>query len=307
MSISLEDALLNVWRESLIDNKSTVTLEGESFPVRSTAKRKLRIATRHISLYGRGLGGFVLSSRYMKSRDFLAYYATRFATVELDSTFYGTPSAPTVTGWYEKTPPDFLFAAKVPQLVTHQKMLADCEAEFDEFIHRMRLLNEKLGPLLFQFPRFRKYEMEPDEFSRRLRFFLNRVKNLPTCRFVVEIRNRTWLDKRFTDLLREYNVALALTDTSFMPRPWEMKEKIDLVTTDFVYVRWLGDRHGIEEITRVWDKTVVDRTEELRNWVQLFKSMVANKKIVKLFAFANNHFSGHGPATVNSFWNLWKK
>jgi len=243
----------------------------------------------------------------MKSRDFLSYYSSRFATLELDSTFYGTPGASTVTSWYEKTPPDFIFAAKVPQVVTHTKMLVDCDAEFDEFIERIGLLHEKLGPLLLQFPRFSKYEMQAEEFSRRLRFFLSRAKNLPTCRFVVEIRNRPWLDKRFTDLLREYNVALALTDTSFMPRPWEMKEKLDLVTTDFVYVRWLGDRHGIEKITRVWDRTVVDRTEELRDWVDLFKTMVANKKILKLFAFANNHYGGNGPATVKLFWNLWKK
>ncbi len=107
----------------------------------------------------------------MKPRDFLTYYGTQFVTVELDSTFYGTPSASTVTSWYEKTPPDFVFAAKIPQVVTHEKMLVDCEAEFDEFIDRMGLLHEKLGPLLFQFPRFSKYEMQSDEFSRRLRFF----------------------------------------------------------------------------------------------------------------------------------------
>lgn len=242
----------------------------------------------------------------MKPRDFLPFYSTKFATVEIDSTYYGAPSASTVTAWYEKTPPDFIFAAKVPSVVTHTKMLVDCEAEFDEFIDRMGLLHEKLGPLLLQFPRFSKYEMQAEEFSRRLRFFLNRVKDLPTCRFVVEIRNRTWLDKRFTDLLREFNAALALTDTSFMPRPWEMKET-DLVTTDFAYVRWLGDRHGIEKITRVWDRTVVDRTEELRNWVEIFKTMVANKKILKVFAFSNNHYGGNGPATVGLFWTLWKK
>jgi uncharacterized protein YecE (DUF72 family) len=241
----------------------------------------------------------------MKPRDFLPFYSTKFSTVELDSTFYGTPSASTVTAWYEKTPPDFLFAAKVPQLVTHQKMLLDCEAEFDEFIERMGLLHEKLGPLLLQFPRFSKYETQADEFSRRLRFFLYRVKNLPTCRFVVEIRNRTWLDKRFTDLLREYNVALALTDTSFMPRPWEMKENLDLVTTDFVYVRWLGNRKGIEELTKTWDKTVVERTEDLSNWVGLFRHFVARG--LKIFAYANNHYSGNGPAAVKLFWDLWKK
>jgi uncharacterized protein YecE (DUF72 family) len=244
----------------------------------------------------------------MKQRDYLKYYATKFKTVEIDSTYYGTPRASTVTGWYEKTPSDFIFAAKVPQIVTHEKVLHNCNAEFDEFIERMKLLGEKLGPLLFQFPHFNNYECNgPDEFVRRLGLFLGRVKDLPTVRFVVEVRNKTWLDQRLTDLLREHNVALALTDTSFMPRPWELKEKLDLVTADFVYVRWLGDRKGIERVTRVWDKTVVDRKSDLTNWVDIFKAMVSNKKVLKLFAFANNHYSGNAPETIKTFWNLWEK
>src|SRR6267154_3559606 len=52
----------------------------------------------------------------MKSRDFLSYYATQFATVEVDSTFYGCPSASTVSNWSARTPEDFLFCVKVPQI-----------------------------------------------------------------------------------------------------------------------------------------------------------------------------------------------
>ena len=242
-----------------------------------------------------------------KPRDYLTYYARQFKTVEVDSTYYGTPSAATVTGWYEKTPPDFIFAAKVPQVVTHEKVLKDCEAEFDEFVDRMVILDDKLGPMLLQFPKFTKYQIQADEFCRRLHFFLNRVKDLPTFRFAVEIRNKSWLDKRMTDLLREYNVALALTDTSFMPRPWEIKPTLDLVTADFAYVRWLGDRHGIEKITQEWDKTVIDRKSDLKNWVDVLKELVLSKKIRQLFAFANNHYAGHGPGTVKMFWDLWEK
>ena len=81
------------------------------------------------------------------------------------------------------------------------------------------------------------------------------MKKLPADhKFVIEIRNKTWLDAKFADVLREYNVALALTDTSFMPRPWELKQKFDLVTADFAYVRWLGDRKGIEKQTTTWDR-----------------------------------------------------
>ena len=242
----------------------------------------------------------------MRSRDFLSYYASKFPTVEIDSTFYGTPTASTVASWNEKTPRDFIFAAKVPQVITHDKVLVDCEAEFDEFIERMSLLGDKLGPMVFQFPSFDRWKFPKQEsFLAVLTPFL---KKLPTDhKFVVEIRNRTWLDARFAEMLREHNVALALTDTSFVPRPWEMKDKFDMITADFVYVRWLGDRHGIEKITQVWDKTVVDRKDDLKNWVDVLKELVLNKKIRKIFAFANNHYAGHGPATVKQFWDFWQK
>ena len=68
----------------------------------------------------------------MKQCDFLSYYAKQFITVEIDSTYYRTPSASTVTNWYERKPPGFIFAAKVPQIITHEKVLKDCEAVFDE-------------------------------------------------------------------------------------------------------------------------------------------------------------------------------
>ena len=100
-----------------------------------------------------------------------------------------------------------------------------------------------------------------------------------------------WLDARFTDLLRQHNVALALIDQSWMPRSWEIKEKIDLATTDWTYVRWLGDRQGIEAETKTWDKTIVDRKSDLGNWVEVLKQMMNTKKIVKLLAFANNHYA----------------
>ena len=72
----------------------------------------------------------------------------------MDSTFYGTPSAATVEKWREKTPPDFVFAAKVPQVITHEKVLVDCDEEWKNFLTAMDILGDKLGPLLFQFGHF---------------------------------------------------------------------------------------------------------------------------------------------------------
>jgi hypothetical protein len=90
----------------------------------------------------------------LPEREYLTYYATKFDTVEVDSTFYRIPALTTVKGWYSKTPPGFVFAAKVPQIITHDKMLHDCEAEMTEFLKVMDALGEKLGPLLFQFGYF---------------------------------------------------------------------------------------------------------------------------------------------------------
>jgi len=90
-----------------------------------------------------------------------------------------------------------------------------------------------------------------------------------------------------------------------MPRPWEFKEKFDFITTDFVYVRWLGDRKGIEERTKTWDKTVVDRNGDLVNWVELFRQFLSRN--LKVFAYANNHYAGNGPNTVKLFWELYDR
>ena len=240
----------------------------------------------------------------MKSRDFLTYYATQFATVEVDSTFYGCPSASTVNNWSARTPEDFIFCVKVPQIITHEKALVDCDSEFDEFVKTMDILGPKLGPIIFQFPLFDRWKFtKQDSFLGVITPFLEKLP--ADHKFVIEIRNKNWLDAKFADVLRVHNVALALTDTSFVPRPWEMKEEFDMVTVVFTYVRWLGDRKGIEKQTTTWDKTVIDRSSDLKKWVDLLREMVMNKKLRKLFAFANNHYAGHGPATVKLFMELW--
>jgi uncharacterized protein YecE (DUF72 family) len=251
--------------------------------------------------------------RGMKPAEYLSYYATQFDTVEVDSTFYRTPALSTVKGWYAKTPPGFIFAVKVPQVITHEKVLVDCEEDVSYFLKTMEALGEKLGPVLFQFGYFNKSQFKSGaEFLARLKAFL---KQLPKgFQYAVEIRNKNWLDahpanptgkqkSQFAETLRERGVALALIDQSWMPRPWEMKEKFDLITANFAYVRWLGNRKGIEEQTKTWDKTIVDRRGDLKNWVESFREFV--RRNLKIFAYANNHYAGHGPDTVKLFWKLW--
>src|SRR6267378_4343924 len=223
-----------------------------------------------------------------KPADFLNYYATKFNSVEVDSTFYRAPSKSTVQGWEKKTPKGFVFAAKVPQSVTHEKVLVDCDAEFKQFVETMELLGVKLRPFLLQFGYFNKKAfLGVNDFLARLRPLL---KKLPKGhKFAVEIRNKNWLVPQFVESLRERGVALALIDQSWMPRPAEWFEKFDPITTDFAYVRWLGDRKGIEEQTKTWNKIIVNRSADLREWVEVLRKVSARK--IQILAFANNHYA----------------
>ena len=111
--------------------------------------------------------------------------------------------------------------------------------------------------------------------------------------------NFNWLDARFAGVLRERNVALVLPDQSWMPRPSQLFESFDPITADFTYIRWLGDRKGIEERTKTWDTVIVDRTPELTEWAEIVRKV--HKRRIQIFAYANNHYAGHAPATVEQF------
>jgi uncharacterized protein YecE (DUF72 family) len=241
----------------------------------------------------------------MKPRDYLTYYSTKFNTVEVDSTFYRTPSASTFNGWYEKTPPGFIFALKIPQVITHEKVLVGCDAEFDEFIGRADLLQEKLGPMVFQFPYFNKKAFKScGEFLWRLNIFMAKLPKLGDYKFAVEIRNASWLDAKFAATLRGHGVALVLQDQAWMPRPSVLFEKFDPITASFTYIRWLGDRKGIEERTKTWDKTIVNRNAEMEEWVEICRRIYKRK--IQIYAYANNHYAGFAPETVKLFRKMWE-
>jgi uncharacterized protein YecE (DUF72 family) len=237
----------------------------------------------------------------MKPSDYLAFYAEHFHTVEVDSTFYACPTARTVENWNARTPDGFVFSVKVPQSITHEKVLLNCDVELKEFLETIGILGDKLGPIVFQFPFFDKWKIKDrHEFADRLIPFLEK---LPTKRkFAVEIRNKKWIDAEFANLLREHKIALVLQDRSFMPSPSELN--FDPITADWTYIRWLGDRKSIEEQTMTWEKTVVDRTVELSSWVD-YCYQIKNRGVL-IYAYANNHYAGHAPATIEQFRKLWQ-
>lgn len=217
--------------------------------------------------------------------EFLRHYAARYPTVEIDATWYRIPSEAMVRKWERDTPADFTFAAKVPSVVTHEKMARGADAELSQFLRVMDLLGPKLGPLLLQFP----YAFKPDQFEA-LEAFLERLPS--GYRFAVEIRHRGWLGERFYDLLRRRGVALALVDLVWMPR-------VDVATAAWTYVRFIGDRKGIERKTKTWDKVIVDRTKDMEWWIPRIQAFL--DRHVSVFVYFNNHFAGHAPGSIELF------
>jgi uncharacterized protein YecE (DUF72 family) len=121
----------------------------------------------------------------------------------------------------------------------------------------------------------------------------------------VRARNpqQSWLNAEFADLLREHKIALVLQDQIWVPLPSAMA--FDYYTTDFTYVRLLGDRQGIEKQTKVWDKEIVNRGKELRSWVGVCHQ--PTRRGVNVGIYVNNHYAGHAPATIAKFLKLWEK
>jgi uncharacterized protein YecE (DUF72 family) len=238
----------------------------------------------------------------MKSAEYLTYYSKRFDTVEVDSTFYRCPTIEAVRNWALKTPPGFIFSLKIPQTITHQKILVDCEKEFEEFVNTAGVLGDKLGPMVFQFPYFNKDVFDsPVQFLDRLKAFF---KKLPRggYKFAVEIRNKWWLTKRFVHLLKENKVALVLQDHSLMPSAERIFSAIDPITADFVYIRLLGDRKAIEAKTTVWNQVVEDRTASMTSWVDVCQ--MVQRRGIPQYVYFNNHYEGFAVASVERFRSL---
>ena len=212
---------------------------------------------------------------------YLEEYTKHFPTVEIDSTFYGVPRESTIRSWRDRTPEEFLFSAKFPRLITHDKKLDRALGDAEYFVTTMQDLGPKLAVLTLQFA----YDFTP-EFFDRLDHFLAGLPKGP--RYAVEVRNRDWLTPNFGEMLSNHNAALVLQDLHYMP-------KLDWITADFTVIRWLGRRKDIQE----FDRIQIDRKEVLETWSEKVHLFLAQG--FDVYGYFNNHFAGHSPASVRQF------
>ncbi len=226
--------------------------------------------------------------------DYLGVYARAFDAVEVDATFYAVPSEKTVRAWAARTPPDFRFALKLPQAITHERRLRGGDETLAVFLERARLLGPKLGPVLVQLgPDFGPAEMPA------LARFLPTLP--PDVRFAVEFRDRAWLSDgalatSVLALLADHGVTPALSDGRWIPRRWVFRVAERLAERGAgqgpVYVRWMGANRDLVDYSRIQ----IDRTRELDAWADVIRAVAPATEGV--YGFVNNHFAGHSPQSV---------
>jgi uncharacterized protein YecE (DUF72 family) len=218
----------------------------------------------------------------MPAAGYLAYYGAHFGAVEIDSTFYGTPRPEVVSRWAEAVPPSFQFCPKMVRTVTHEKRLQGAESETAAYLEALAPLGERLGPIVLQFD----YSFGPTSIDALAAY----LEALPTDRrFAVEVRDRGWLAPPLYRLLSRTGVALVLQDIQYMPR-------LDVLTTDFTYVRWIGQR---DRVPGPFNRVVIDRGRELDWWAERVANWLSQG--IRVYCFANNHYQGYAPATVADF------
>jgi uncharacterized protein YecE (DUF72 family) len=226
--------------------------------------------------------------------DYLSRYAEHFSIVEVDGTFYRQPDKKLIEGWDAKTPAGFRFAPKVPQVITHEKLLVNCEEDTEYFASMVRLLGPKLLCVCLQFGYFnRKVFSKQSLFMERLDAYLKSwPKDIPLA---VELRNDKWVNQDFADLLRAHNAVWVLADTARMPSPLEVFESMNAITGPFAYVRLLGVREAVDAKTATFDQIVVDKSEDLKKTAKAIMKLSTD---VPVATFVNNHYAGHAPSTV---------
>ncbi len=163
--------------------------------------------------------------RDLPEPEWLAYYADRFRSVEINNTFYRLPSVETLQQWRETVPAGFGFAIKASRYITHMKKLKDPEATVPGFLERLDTLGPALGPILFQLPP--RWHANAD----RLRYFLAALPG--GYRYVFEFRDPSWFRDDIRALLEDSDSAFCIHELAGERSPLT-------VTADPVYIRLHG-------------------------------------------------------------------
>jgi uncharacterized protein YecE (DUF72 family) len=239
--------------------------------------------------YSAWLGPFYPSK--LENSDWLRYYSQIFDYVEIDSSFYRMPSKFMVKNWAKKTPDNFRFTAKFPKVITHDKHLVDVNEEVYTYLSNMEPLQEKTIALLIQLPPSMQIMPGLQGLKDLVRILDGRF------RYAVEVRHPSWFQDLAYNFFANNDICMVWSQLARMSTP-------PIVTSDFLYVRFIGDR-SINE--KDFGKIQKDRIVEMKQWADEIKQVESgkergrNKEVNLAMIAANNHYAGFGPGTANLF------
>lgn len=204
----------------------------------------------------------------LRQVDWFRHYSSVFDTVEINNSFYRTPSEETFRGWASRAPEGFLYSVKVNRAITqYHKLDAASYGLFEQFLARAEKLESAFGPLLLQLPP----SLGPD--MDRLHAFLSQPA-AGRHPMAIEFRHEGWFTNDLFDLLRGFGVALVLSDFKDLPIP-------HVATAPWLYVRL----HGTSG--RYFGSY---SDEELQRWAVLIKDLSSDG-----FIYFNNDVGGAAP------------
>lgn len=216
-------------------------------------------------------------------RKWLEYYAQHFDSVELNVSFYRLPKKSVFEGWRRRTPEKFVFAVKGSRFITHVKKLGDCEEPLKLFFENARVLEEKLGIVLWQLPPNLHVNREKLEGFCEL---LERNEIARNTRHAFEFRHKTWFCDEVYEILRRYKFSLCVAHSN----RWPYEE---VVTTDHVYLRF----HGGEIL---YGSNYSD--EELEGWAEKARNWLNGER--DIYAYFNNDAYGYAVYNALKFREL---
>lgn len=166
----------------------------------------------------------------LKSSQWLAYYATRFNTLELNHTFYRFPRVEMLRKQAEAVPAEFRFSVKAHKIITHTLRMKAARDTVSEFVQVVEDgLGDKLGCILFQFPA--SFTYSPENMER----ILDNVPHAP--RNVIEFRHESWWSQGVWDVLAQH--GLTFCNVSFPGLPEALYS-----TGSVLYLRM----HGVPDL-----------------------------------------------------------
>ncbi len=205
----------------------------------------------------------------LRQADWFRHYASVFDTVEINNSFYRTPTEGMFQGWREQAPQGFAYAVKVNRSITQFYKLGErSHPLFEDFVARARLLDLSMGPLLLQLPP----SLGRDD--GRLDAFLS-LPAVGRCRLAIEFRKADWFADPVYDILSRHGVALAISDLEDLPVP-------GVSTASWVYARFHGAGGG------KYEGSYSDAA--LRRWADLIRGLAREG-----YVYFNNDVGGAAP------------